>query len=167
MFQVSSVSSFNSASPVKKKVLFSGRCILAPLAWVLVLASEMVKRFEDLKVWQASRGLSKDLYILCRNTNLNKDFELKNQLLRSAGSVPDNIAEGFERDGNKELIHFLSIAKGSCGEVRSQLYRTLDHGHITPVEFSDFHDRAVEISRMLSGFISYLKSSSTPGRKFK
>ena len=78
-----------------------------------------VKRFEDLIVWQKARILAKEVYILSKRKGIKEDFGLKDQILNSSGSIPDNIAEGFERNGNKEYKQFLSIAKGSAGELRS------------------------------------------------
>ena len=80
-----------------------------------------VKRFEDLKVWQLSRELCRNIHSLSLDTGLGGDFSLKRQIDKSSGSVMDNIAEGFGRGGNKEFIYFLSVAKGSLYEVKSQL----------------------------------------------
>lgn len=80
-----------------------------------------IKSFEDLQVWQTARDICNDIWLLFEKTSLGKDFDLRNQMSRSSGSVMDNIAEGFERSGNREFIHFLSIAKGSCEELKSQL----------------------------------------------
>jgi four helix bundle protein len=88
------------------------------------------KRFEDLEVWQLSRELVKSIYKLTSGTRFSKDFGLANQIQRSAVSIMSNIAEGFERKSKKEFISFLSIAKGSCGELRSQLYIGLDLSYI-------------------------------------
>ncbi len=85
-----------------------------------------VERFEDLKIWQLARELCQLIHRLTLKDQFYKDFNLVGQIKSSSGSVMDNIAEGFERDGNKELIQFLSISKGSCGETRSQLYRAID-----------------------------------------
>jgi len=85
-----------------------------------------IERFEDLKVWQLAREICQDVWHLFETTTLGKDFELRNQMNKSSGSIMDNISEGFERNGNREFIQFLSISKGSCGELRSQLYRALD-----------------------------------------
>ena len=82
-----------------------------------------VKRFEDLEIWQEARKLSKDIIRIANETDLKNHFRLRDQIKASSGSVMDNIAEGFERDGNLEFRQFLSIAKGSAGESRSQLYR--------------------------------------------
>ncbi len=88
-----------------------------------------VKRFEDLEIWKEARRLSNVIFRLTFETDLNKEFRFKEQIKSSSGSVMDNIAEGFERDGNLEFRQFLSIAKGSAGEVRSQLYRVFDYGY--------------------------------------
>ena len=95
-----------------------------------------IEKFEDLQVWQLAREICHDLWTLFETTSLGKDYELKNQMSRSAGSIMDNIAEGFERNGTREFIQFLSISKGSCGELKSQLYRTLDRKHITQEQFA-------------------------------
>ena len=89
-----------------------------------------IKRFEDLEIWQDARRLSKEIIFISKNTDLNKDFKFNAQIKDSSGSVMDNIAEGFERNGNIEFRQFLSIAKGSAGETRSQLYRVFDNDYI-------------------------------------
>jgi four helix bundle protein len=85
-----------------------------------------IRRFEDLNVWQKARDLSKVIYLKSIKGSFSKDFALKDQINAASGSVMDNIAEGFERDGRLEFIQFLSYSKGSAGEVRSQLYRAYD-----------------------------------------
>ena len=83
-------------------------------------------RFEDLEIWQEARRLVKEIQIISVEMELKSDIRFKDQIKSSSGSVVDNIAEGFERDGNIEFRQFLSIAKGSAGETRSQLYRVFD-----------------------------------------
>ena len=90
-----------------------------------------VTRFEDLEVWKLAREQAKAIYVLTNEGSFAKDFSLKDQINRSAGSAMDNIAEGFERFTNKEFAQYLIISKGSNGEVRSQLYRAFDKGYIT------------------------------------
>ena len=126
-----------------------------------------IERFEDIKAWQLARELCKLIFSFTNYSEFSKDFRLIGQIRGASGSVMDNIAEGFERYGNKEFIQFLSISKGSCGEVRSQLYRALDNGYISNDEFEDAYSRALEISKMLNGFISYLKESALKGKKYK
>ncbi|MBX7053211.1 MAG: four helix bundle protein, partial [Flavobacteriales bacterium] len=82
-----------------------------------------IQRFEDLPVWNNARALCRDIFALMQKPSMKFDFELKSQINRSSASIMDNIAEGFERNNNKEFKHFLYISKSSCGEVRSQLYR--------------------------------------------
>lgn len=90
-----------------------------------------IKKFEDLEIWQEPRRLSNEIKEIVLNSELKNDFRLRDQIKGSSGSVMDNITEGFERDGNIEFRQFLSVAKGSAGESRSQLYRVLDYGDIT------------------------------------
>lgn len=125
-----------------------------------------IEKFEDLKVWKEARLLSKSIYSVTQKEFLN-DFDLIRQIRRSSGSVMDNIAEGFERGGKGEFIQFLGIAKGSCGEVRSQLYRAHDQGYITNDKFKELYDQAIEIGKMIGGFIKYLRNSEYKGLKYK
>ena len=125
-----------------------------------------VERFEDLQVWQLARQICMDTWVLFETTSLGRDYELKNQMSRSSGSIMDNIAEGFERNGNREFIQFLSISKGSCGELRSQLYRALDRSHITRTQFEELAGKAEFENRKIGSFISYLTSISYRGSKF-
>jgi four helix bundle protein len=126
-----------------------------------------IEKFEDLEVWQVARELCKIVYSLTNKNPFCKDFELVRQIRKSSGSIMDNIAEGYERDGNKEFIQFLSISKGSCGEVRSQSYRALDQSYISKEEFEELYNIASSISKMLSGFINYLRKSEINGIKYK
>lgn len=88
-----------------------------------------IKRFEDLEIWQTARMLSKKVFLLSDVTPFSKDFKFRDQIRDSSGSVMDNIAEGFERSSRLEFVNFLSIAKGSAGETRSQLYRAIDQNY--------------------------------------
>ena len=126
-----------------------------------------IKRFEDINAWQKARELCKEINKITCFKDFSKDFELKNQINASSGSVMDNIAEGFERGGNKEFIHFLSIAKGSAGEVRSQLYRALDKNYIDNQKFDEIYNLAELTIQLIAGLMNYLKSSSIKGIKFK
>ena len=89
-----------------------------------------IKQFEDLEIWQLARTLCQDIHNIIITTSLNNDYKLRDQINSSSGSIMDNIAEGFERSGKNEFRQFLSIAKGSCGETRSQLYRVFDEKYI-------------------------------------
>lgn len=125
-----------------------------------------ITRFEDLDVWAKARVLDRQLFELCKSSQLTSDFDLKRQLLRSSGSVMDNVAEGFERGGKGEFIQFLSIAKGSAGELRSQVIRAGDRGYLTEVMNKELIEKCQEISRMLQGFMDYLKESEMRGSKY-
>lgn len=100
-----------------------------------------VQQFEGLHIWQLARELCSDVFVLITETKLKTDYKLKDQINGSSGSIMDNIAEGFERDGNKEFHNFLSIAKASCGETRSQLYRTFDRKYIEDKEFEHLKEK--------------------------
>ena len=112
-----------------------------------------IEKFEDIIAWQKSKRLTVDIYKQFRNC---KDFGFKNQIERATVSIMNNIAEGFERRGDKEFKHFLFIAKGSCGEVRSMLYLALELGYLSKEDFKKFHNLSIEISKLLSGFIKTL-----------
>ncbi len=126
-----------------------------------------IESFEDLEVWQLARVICQDVYDLFQETSLGKDFELRNQMSRSSGSIMDNIAEGFERNGNKELRQYLSISKASCAELRSQLFRCLDRKHINQEQFQFINNKALLQNKKLGSFISYLSKSDFKGSKFK
>ena len=126
-----------------------------------------VDKFEDLEIWKEARSLSKDIFQLTNRKPFRNDFKLKNQIKGSSGSTMDNIAEGFERDGNKEFIQFLSIAKGSCGETRSQSYRAYNYDYITQDELSDLRERCNQLNKKISSLMHYLKKSEYQGSKFK
>lgn len=125
-----------------------------------------VKQFEDLEIWKLARTLCKDLNKVANKTKLREDYRLYSQIDGSSGSIMDNIAEGFERNGNKEFIQFLSISKASCGETRSQLYRILDRNYITEDEFNKLKEQTMVLSRMIGGFMNYLKKSELKGSKY-
>lgn len=124
-----------------------------------------INNFEDLDIWKKSRELCQKIFIsVIQNSNCSQN--IKNQIDRSSASVMDNIAEGFEREGNKEFINFLSMSKGSCGEVRSQLIRAFDRNFINENEFNDLKKDYADLSKMISGFMKYLKTTEHNGNKF-
>ncbi|MDQ3394996.1 MAG: four helix bundle protein [Bacteroidota bacterium] len=125
-----------------------------------------IHKFEDLDCWKKGRTLCSKIHKCTLNIGFSKDFSLKDQITRASGSVMDNIAEGFERGGNKEFIQFLFIAKASCAEVKSQLYRALDRSYINEKEFQDNYIIAAEVSRLIKGLILYLNNSSKKGFKY-
>ena len=116
-----------------------------------------IQKFEDMKVWQDAREFVSNIYKSTSNQKFKKDFDLRDQIQRAAVSIMSNIAEGYERDSNKELIRFLLYSKGSAGEVRSLLYVATDLGYLTEKEFSDYHESSLLIIKQISNFIKYLK----------
>ncbi len=126
-----------------------------------------VERFEDLEIWQQARELCKYVFEITSTEPFCKDFRFRDQIRASSGSIMDNIAEGFEREGNKEFIQFLSIAKGSCGETRSQSYRANDFQYINQETQNKLNNHAIQISKKISSLITYLKQSEFRGTKFK
>jgi four helix bundle protein len=116
------------------------------------------KRFEELPVWNLARELSREVYRLAFETQLGKDFSLRDQILRAAGSVMDNISEGFDDGSSKEFIRFLGYSQRSCGEVQSQLYRAMDCQYIAKSQFDDVYNLAAECRKQIKGFRKYLRS---------
>ena len=126
-----------------------------------------ITRIEDIETWRLARELSRKIWKVSCTENFAKDFGLKNQINKVAGSTMDNIAEGFGRGGNKEFIHFLTIAKASNEEVKSQIYRALDRSHIDEKIFNILFAEVNLINAKLITFINYLKTSNHKGNKFK
>ena len=126
-----------------------------------------INRFEDLDIWQEARRLAKEIHILSKETDFKTEFKLKNQIKASSGSVMDNIAEGFERDGHLEFRQFLSIAKGSAGESRSQIYRLYDYEIIDEEKFNQLKNDYLSLSVKIKNFITYLNKQDFKGNKFK
>ena len=126
-----------------------------------------INRFEELEIWIEARRLSSIIFNLTLETQFKNDFKFVQQIRASAGSVMDNIAEGFERDGNLEFRQFLSIAKGSAGETRSQVYRAFDCGYITQQQLENIKSDYEKLSGKLKNFISYLNKKDFKGNKFQ
>jgi four helix bundle protein len=125
-----------------------------------------ISRFEEIESWKLARMLTKRIYECTGQDRFSRDFGLKDQIRRASVSTMSNIAEGFERGGNQEFVQFLATAKGSCGEVRSQLYIALDQGYITAKQFDELNDHAARTSKLIAGFMEYLKKSELRGSKF-
>jgi four helix bundle protein len=129
--------------------------------------SSSVKRFEDLVIFQMARDLCKEVYAITKDGEFHKDSRFVQQIHASAGSVMDNIAEGFERDGNKEFINFLYIAKGSCGEVRSQIIRAADVSFIDKKTATRLYNDCFNLSKAIAHFIKSLRTSGLSGLKYQ
>ncbi|MEW6066758.1 MAG: four helix bundle protein [Nitrospirota bacterium] len=123
--------------------------------------------FEDLEVWKLARALTNKIYVVTNSGVFSKDFSLRDQIRRASVSVMSNISEGFERGGNQEFLQFLSIAKGSSGEVRSQLYVAMDQQYIERKECESLIDEYRKLSIMINNFMEYLKGSRYKGPKYK
>ena len=126
-----------------------------------------ITRFEDLEIWQEARRLAKEIHFISLETELKTDFRFRDQIKAASGSVMDNIAEGFERNGNLEFRQFLSSAKGSAGETRSQLYRVLDFNYINEEKFTILRIDYENLSGKINNFISYLNKKDFKGTKFQ
>jgi four helix bundle protein len=123
--------------------------------------------FEDLVIWKDSRELCKEINKCVKQDNFRKDFALVDQINRSSGSVMDNIAEGYGRSGNKEFIQFLSIAKGSCNEVKSQVYRAADRNYLATDQAAELLSKTNTLINQIGGLMHYLKNCEYKGSKFK
>ena len=126
-----------------------------------------IQNFEDLGIWQTARELASRIFMLTSKEPFSKDFRFRDQIRAAAGSVMDNIAEGFERSSRLEFINFLGIAKDSASEVRSQLYHALDQRYISEEDNAGLVEGYRLLSSKISGFIKYLNASDFKGQKFK
>ena len=126
----------------------------------------MAKTFEELECWQMAIELDAQVYELVMNGKICYSTSLRDQMLRSVGSIADNIAEGFERGGNKEFIQYLFIAKGSCGELRSQFHRSKKRKLLDEETFTTYYNDCRTVSVKLSNLITHLKKSDFKGNKY-
>ncbi len=115
--------------------------------------------FEEIKCWIESRELTKSIYKAISTSNFSKDFSLSDQLRRASVSIMANIAEGFDSQSNNEFIRFLIYARRSCSEVQSHLYVALDQKYITKETFHTLYEKATSTSKLINGFIRYLRST--------
>ena len=122
----------------------------------------MIRRFEDLPVWQDARKLTKEVYMVTEAGNFKNDFRLKGQLQASSVSIMSNIAEGFENQTTKQFIRYLYISRGSAGELRSQLYVAYDIEYISKKVLLDLKGQASFVSKQCNGFINYLENYRPP-----
>jgi four helix bundle protein len=125
-----------------------------------------IVRFEDIQAWRSARRLRQEVYRASRKRAFVVDSALVQQIRRAAISACSNIAEGFDRGGNREFIQFLSLAKGSVAEVKDQLYCAADESYITREEFDSLYGLADETARLIGGFMSYLRNATLAGHKF-
>ncbi len=126
-----------------------------------------IKKFEELESWKKARQLTNKVYEATAAGGFTRDFGLKDQIRRASISILSNIAEGFERGGDKEFLQFLAVAKGSCGEVRAQLYIAVDQGYLSQDLFERLFNSANEIGRLISGLMKYLSESELRGSKYR
>jgi four helix bundle protein len=126
-----------------------------------------VQSFEELTIWQEAREIAKLVFAFTRSKEFDKDYRFRNQITSSSGSIMDNIAEEFERKGNKEFMQFLSIAKGSLAETRSQCFRALDYGYFDSNQTEKLLRALDLLSLRMGKLISYLKTSQFKGSKLK
>jgi four helix bundle protein len=117
-----------------------------------------IEKFEDIIAWQKAMELCDLIYACTNKGNFSKDFGLRDQIRRSSVSIVSNIAEGFERGSKNQFIYFLTIAKGSAGELRAQIYISKNQNYITQEEFDTMNGKVLEVSKTISGFISYFKN---------
>jgi len=129
------------------------------------LNSKTARSFEELNIWKNARELVNLIYELTKGDRFSRDYSLTDQIRRASVSIVSNIAEGFERGSNKEFVQFLYIAKGSCGELRSQLSIAFDQQYISIEDFSKARDECLKLSSMTNNLIRYLISKNTRRQK--
>ena len=126
-----------------------------------------IKHFEDLEVWQLARAYYRKLSFITEKLRKHREFRFAEQIKSSAGSIMDNIAEGFERSSRLEFLNALSIAKGECGESRSQIHRLADDKFIEDPLYNELLEDSDKLSRKIANFVLYLNSTEIRGLKFK
>lgn len=115
-----------------------------------------INKYEDLEVWKLSMDLCLEVYNATNQEQFSKDFGLKDQIRRCSVSIPSNIAEGFERDSTNQFLYFLTIAKGSAGELRTQLIIASRLNYIDSTQFELLVNKCIETEKQLGGFKNYL-----------
>ncbi|MFZ1700167.1 MAG: four helix bundle protein [Pyrinomonadaceae bacterium] len=125
-----------------------------------------IERFEDIESWKLAREVTRLIYEASSVGNFDPDFALRDQIRRSSISIMSNIAEGFERGGDKEFVQFLSVAKGSCAEARAQMYVALDQKYVSANEFDSIYGKLDETGRLIGGLMKCLRQSDLKGSKF-
>jgi len=126
-----------------------------------------ITKFEDIESWKRARRFTNEIYKITSSGQFSRDFGLRDQIRRAAISILSNIAEGFERGGDNEFLQFLSVAKGSCGEARAQLYIALDQDYISAAQFENLLKSANELSQLIAGLMKYLRNSTLRGSKYR
>jgi four helix bundle protein len=126
----------------------------------------IIERFEDLEVWKIAFECANLIYDVTSVAKFSQDYVLRDQIRRAGVSIFSNIAEGFERDGNREFANFLTIAKGSCGEARAQTIFAFHRNYISEDEFNSLSGKLIQTNKQISGFRSYLNQTEMKGRKF-
>jgi four helix bundle protein len=126
-----------------------------------------IQKFEELEIWQLARKIYNQVSKIAELLKAAKEFRFAEQIKSAAGSIMDNIAEGFERNSRLEFLNSLSISKGECGELKSQLYRALDDNYISEKQFEELYENADNESKKIASFIKYLNTSEIKGLKFK
>jgi four helix bundle protein len=126
-----------------------------------------VHRFEDLEIWQLARSLYQKISKLAEKIKRNHDYRFADQIKAAAGSIMDNIAEGFERNSRLEFLNSLSISKGESGELKSQLYRAIDDDYLNKIEFDELYEDTDKVSKKIANFVKYLNTSNIKGLQFK
>lgn len=124
------------------------------------------RRLEEINCWQLAREIVSEIWIEINKGTLAKDYALRDQMNRSSGSSMDNIAEGFGRGGNKEFVNFLSIARGSATELKSQLCRCADRKHLTKERTGELYKKTITLTVKITNLMTSLNSSKFTGPKF-
>ena len=131
-----------------------------------VFTMSTIRTFKDIRAWEKAVELAKWVYQYSGTYPFSKDKVFQIQIRKAALSIASNIAEGFEREGNKEFIHFLSIAKGSAAETQTQLLIAYEVGYITSEELKQLDELCIEVICLIAGFMKYLRTSKLEGQKF-